>query len=350
MVLIEKLISDVSKEPPLSSNRLHFKIIGVGRFGKNAITRLKSMNMDDVECLSINTDLGSSRKIFNGKNDKTEFAYEEIIENVEEFVSITHGFEIIFLIVGVGEHVSSDVATIIADVAKRSSSLVIGLINIPFKHELSKYNEALKDLNSIRNATDTTIILNNNKFLKSFPQLPFDLTSQMSDENIVNIIKEIVSIYNQSNTMGLNHQDLDKFFRAGGWAAVGIGRSETPNRVEEAANDAIHNTMLNSDYKRAKGALIQITGGADLTLDEAVDAAEIVTKNLEKNTTILWDSCTKPAINNYLKFTLILTGLNSPIDNNELKCLFNLYEMEPVTAHENRVELALNIPNIEFVD
>lgn len=349
MVLIEKLISDPSKEHP-PSKRSHFKIIGVGRFGKNVVTRLKSMNINDIECLSINTDLGTSRKNINNKKDKTEFAYEEIIENVEELVSITRGFEIIFLIVGVGEHVSSDVATIIADIAKHSGSLVISLINIPFKHELSKYNEAIKDLNSIRNSTDTTIILNNNKFLEAFPQLPFDLTSQMSDENVVNIIKEIVSIFNQSHTMGLNHQDLDKFFRAGGWSAVGIGRSETPNRVEEAAKNAIHNTMLNSDYKRAKGALIQITGGADLTLDETVDAAEIVTKNLEKNTTILWDSRTEPAINNYLKFTLILTGISSPIDNNELKFLFNLYEMEPVTAHENRVELTLNIPDIEFVD
>ncbi|MBM3292492.1 hypothetical protein FJY84_07415 [Candidatus Bathyarchaeota archaeon] len=363
MVLIDKIISDPLKNLEVKNETI-CKIIGVGRFGINVLNYLSNQDIKNVEYIPLTTKIVSVyRKKMNKKYDLS-YQNTSILEKSEQSNKILNGVisyldnfipsintgDVLIFITDLSEQLSSDVITAISEISLLKKALLIGIVKIPFKHELLKYNEAIKNINLIRKITNTTIILNDNNFLEAFPQLPFELITQINNENICNIVSEIIKIFNQQTMMNFDKTDLYDFFMNGGWSVVGVSKSQTPNRVEDAATNALHNTMLISGYKQVKGALIEITGGRDFTLDEAVEASEKITKKLEKNSMILWDSKINSSVTNYLKVVIFLTGLDTPFGHDELKFSSDLYEMEPNVNPETKTEVQLNLQNIEFIN
>jgi cell division protein FtsZ len=173
---------------------------------------------------------------------------------------------------------------------------------------------ALAGLNKLRMACDTTIVVPNDKLLELVPKMPVDAAFKVADEVLMQTIKGLTEIITKPGLVNLDYADIQTVMNEGGVAFVGIGEANTDSddRVKDAVHEAITSPMLGEvDLKNAKGALIRVVGGPDMTVGEAQKAAEIVTQSVSERARIIWGCSIEPELEGTIKILLIVTGAKS---------------------------------------
>jgi cell division protein FtsZ len=306
------------------------KIIGCGGGGCNTINRCVDAGISGAQLCAINTDakhlltIRAPKKILIGKSKtrglgagaRPEVGEESARENDSEIRDFLSGANIVFVTAGMGGGTGTGSAHYVAGIAKEQiRALTLGIVTLPFKAEGTvRMENALSGLNKLRQVCDTTIVVPNDKLLELVPKLPVDAAFKVADEVLMQTIKGLTEIITKPGLVNLDYADIQTVMNEGGVAFVGIGEAnnDADNRVKAAVHEALTSPMLGEvDLRQAKGALIRVVGGPDMTVGEAQMAAEIVTKSVSERARIIWGCSIDPELTGTIKILLIVTGAKS---------------------------------------
>jgi len=302
------------------------KVFGIGGAGTNMVNWLYKKGIKGAEIIAGNTDKqhldmsNSDRKILIGKEitrglgcggfpNKGAEAAQESIHEIKEALK---GTDMTFVCAGMGGGTGTGAAPVIAQVAKASGSIVIGTVTMPFNIERARIDKAEFGLQQLREVSDTVIVIDNNRLVNIAGNLPVQQAFAVANELISTMIRGIVETIAVPSLVNLDYADVKAIMTNGGVAAIGVGASDTTNKVEEAVKGALSNPLLDISYKGATGALIHIEGGTDMTLDEVSKIGELVTENLDPNANVIWGARVSEEMKGKLTVMTIITGVHSP--------------------------------------
>jgi cell division protein FtsZ len=306
------------------------KIIGCGGGGSNTVNRCVEAGISGAQLCAINTDakhllaIHAPKKILIGKNitrglgagaipQVGEAAAKENERDIRDFLE---GANIVFVTAGMGGGTGTGSAHYAARLAKEQKALTIGVVTLPFKAEGEvRMENALDGLDRLRRLCDTTIVIPNDRLLALVPKLPVDAAFKVADEVLMQTIRGLTEIITKPGLVNLDYSDIMTVMNEGGVAFVGIGESEESDpedRIEAAIEEALNSPLLGEiNLSAAKGALIRVVGGPDMTVSEAQKAAEVVTGRIAKHARIIWGCSIDPSLESTVKILLIVTGAKS---------------------------------------
>ena len=304
----------------------NIKVIGCGGGGTNATNWLFKKGVQGAEIMAINTDkqhldlVEADRKLLIGR-DLTrglgcggfpEKGREAAKEQLGELKEMLRGADMVFIAAGMGGGTGTGCAPVVAAIAKEEKAIVIGAVTMPFEIERARIEKAEYGLQQLRDVCDTVIVIDNNRLVKIAGNLPIQQAFAVANELVSTMIKGIVEIIAVPSLVNLDYADVKAIMSNGDVSVVGIGESGSERRVEEAVKRALGNPLLEVTYEGATGALIHITGGADLTLDEVNKAGEMITQALDSDANVIWGARIAEDMRGKLRIMAIITGVQSP--------------------------------------
>jgi cell division protein FtsZ len=192
------------------------------------------------------------------------------------------------------------------------------VVTLPFKAEGKvRMENALKGLERLRMNCDTTAVIPNDKLLEMVPKLPLDAAFRVADEVLMESIKGLTEIVTKPGLVNLDFNDVMTIMKNGGVAMIGMGEASTKSakadRIEEAVLQAIESPLLGDiDISTARGALIRVTGGNDMTVSEAEKAAEMISAKISSNARIIWGCSVDPNLSGIVRIMAVMTGVKGP--------------------------------------
>jgi cell division protein FtsZ len=203
-------------------------------------------------------------------------------------------------------------APVVARIAKDMGAIAIASVTMPFKVEGARMGKAEDGLYQLRQICDTAIVIENDRLLKIAGNYPLQQAFQLADNLVATTIKGITETISIPSLVNLDYADVKAIMHSGGVATIGVGESDTKNRAEEAVIKAVTNPLLDIDYHGGMGALIHVTGGEDLRLDEVNLIGEYISKQLDPQAQVIWGARIDPAYKGKIKVISIVTGVKSP--------------------------------------
>jgi cell division protein FtsZ len=318
---------DRELEEFLSRQKSKIKVFGVGGGGGNTLTRMREIGIKGAEMIAVNTDAqdllytDADGKILIGKEltqglgagSNPKVGEESAKESEREIKEAIQGADMVFITCGLGGGTGTGAAPVIADVAKKSGILTIGVVTLPFTIEGNKRCEnALYGLERMESIVDTLIVIPNDKLLELAPELPLHTAFKVADEILTNAVKGISELVTKPGLVNLDFADVKAVMCGGGVALIGLGEADSQQRATEAVEKALENPLLDVEVDGATGALINIIGGPDLSLHEARQVIESVNKRLSPDAKMIWGAQISEDLEKTLKVMLIVTGVKSP--------------------------------------
>jgi cell division protein FtsZ len=215
-----------------------------------------------------------------------------------------------FLTAGMGGGTGTGAAPIVARVLKDSGSIVIGVVTIPFALERIRLDTARRGIERLRQNLDTLIVIDNQKLVQLYPNLPIEKTFQLADEITAKAVKGITETITQPSLINTDFADVRTIMSAGGLAMISVGFGQGPNRVEDVVKSTLKNKLLDVDYSNASGVLLHITGGADMTLGEANSIGSKLTESTAPNANVIWGARLDPDYAGRVEVIAIFTGVS----------------------------------------
>ena len=316
------------------------KVIGVGGGGCNAVSRMYRDRISGVEYVAMNTDsqalLGCdvphhikmgerlTRGLgVGGDPERGRMAAEESREDLMDTVRDT---DMIFIAAGMGGGTGTGAAPILAEIAKESEALTIGVVTRPFRFEGVHRRKAAEDgIRRMREKVDTLLVIPNDRLLEMADEhLTMERAFSMADDVLRQGVQAIAELATIPGDINLDFADIKTIMTNAGpaWMAMGEGRGE--GRAVEAARAAINSPLLDVRIEGATGVLFNVTGGSDLTVNEVYEAAEAVRAAVDPDANIIFGMVTDLKLEDEVKVTLIATGfpLREPTADEDLEQLF----------------------------
>ena len=306
---------------------LSVKVIGCGGGGSNTVSRLMEEGVKGAEMIAINTDarhliaVHAHRKILIGKKktrglgaggDPT-VGEESAREEDEELKKVLANAHIVFVTCGLGGGTGTGSAPYVAHLAKASGALTICFATKPFKGEgMNRANLAQAGLERLCMVSDTVVTISNDKLLQISPKLPLNKAFMVLDELLMNAIKALIELITKPGLVNLDYNDLRTIMEGGGVSMIGIGSSNEPGeRADLAVKEVLSCPLLEYDISTATGALIKVTGGPDMTIQEAERVAELVQNKIPPNSRIIWGASVDPDLEGTIRVMVVVTGVKS---------------------------------------
>ena len=304
----------------------NIKVIGIGGAGNNMVGWLYNKGIKGAEIIACNTDqqhlnmVNADKKFLVGKSVTRglgcggfpEKGAEAAKESLQDLKQTLKGSDMVFVCAGMGGGTGTGGSPVIAQVAKDTGAIVIGTVTMPFRIERARVDKAEFGLQQLRQVSDTVIVIDNNRLVKIAGSLPIQQAFAVANELVATMIKGIVEIIAIPSLVNLDYADVKAIMSNGGVAVIGVGASDTNNRVEEAVKGALQNPLLDINYKGATGALIHVSGGPDMTLDDVNRAGELVTESLDPDANVIWGARVVDEMKGRLTVMTIVTGVKSP--------------------------------------
>ena len=318
---------DEELEQLVTKQKAKIKVVGAGGAGNNTICRMAEVGISGAETIAINTDAqdllytNAQSKILIGKElthglgagSIPQVGEEAARESEHEIKEKLQGADMVFITCGLGGGTGTGSAPVIADIAKKMGALTVGVVTLPFAMEGNRrYENAMIGLEKMESIVDTLIVIPNDKLLELAPDLPLHTAFKVADEILTNSVKGIAELVTKAGLVNLDFADIRTVMSKGGVAMIGVGESDTENRAIEAVEKAINNPLLDVDVSGANGALINVSGGPDMTLEEARRVVETVSQRLNEDAKIIWGAQISNDLTNTIRALLIITGVNSP--------------------------------------
>ena len=338
----------------LTDQMTRIKVVGVGGAGNNTINRLKEMGDGNYETIAINTDAQdllytkADKKLLIGRDitkglgagNNPNIGEDTAKENEQDIKEALLGADLVFLTCGMGGGTGTGAVSVVGSVAKKIGALCVAIVTIPFEMEGSKRMEnAQIGLEKLKNSCDTLIVIPNDKLLEIVPDVPLSVAFKMADEILGSAVKGIADLITKPGLVNLDFADIRTVMGdSKGLAMIGVGESNSENRALDAVDKAIDNPLLDVDITGAQGALIDIFGGVDLTLDEAHTVLEAVRRKMSPDAHIIWGAHISKEMKETLRVMLIVTGVNSP----------QIFDREDSQAGGKHEELEKNL-EIQFI-
>ena len=317
---------DAELERILASLRTNIRIIGIGGGGCNTVDRVVEAGIVGAELYACNTDaqhlliIRSPHKLLLGRRVTRglgagalpQIGEEAAREAGEELHSVVQGADMVFITCGLGGGTGTGGAPVVAQMAKEAGALTIVICTFPFRSEGAiRAENAEYGLEKLRNFADTVVVIPNDKLLELVPRLPINAAFKVADDVLMRAIKGITEVITKPGLINLDFNDIKTIMKGGGVAMIGLGESDSENRAEEAIEEAINSPLIDVDISTATGALVNVTGGNDMSVAEAEKVAEIVQGRISANARIIWGAAVDQTLEHKLRVMLILTGVRS---------------------------------------
>ena len=310
----------------IKQSRAKITVVGTGGAGNNTISRLNEIGIEGARTITVNTDaqdlfysradkkLLLGRQICGGLGAGGEPAVgEECAEESEEDIrEELEGSDMVFVTCGLGGGTGTGSAPIISKISKKAGALTVAVATMPFSAEGVKRRENAEiGLEKLQAASDTVIVIPNDKLLEVAPNLPLNKAFMVSDEILGRAVKGITELITKTGLVSLDFADIRSIMKGSGMAMIGMGESESGDRAIESVHEALSSPLLDIDISNAKGALINISGSSDLTLQESEKIVQIVADKLDPEANIIWGAQIDESLHNIIRTTIVVSGVKS---------------------------------------
>ena len=301
------------------------KVAGVGGAGNNAISRMMEANLKGIDFIAINTDAQDlhhckvTEKIHIGKNltrglgagMNPDVGRQAAEENKDELQDALKGSDMVFVTCGLGGGTGTGAAPIIAEAAREAGALTVAVVTKPFAFEgLQRKKIAEEGLENLKNQVDTIITIPNDKILSAIDKKILLLDSfKIADDILLQGVQGISDLITTPGIVNVDFADVKAIMENTGPSLMGIGKASGENRATEAAKQAINSPLLELSIDGAKGVLFNVCGGADLTMMEINEAADIITESIDPDAKVIFGAITDENLKKgEVKVTVIATG------------------------------------------
>jgi cell division protein FtsZ len=303
------------------------KVVGVGGGGGNAVNRMIEEHLSGVEFISVNTD---AQALLNSRSDikvqigkkltrglgagaRPEIGRQAIEENRDDVGRVLQGADLVFVTCGMGGGTGTGAAPIIAGMARDAGALTVGIVTRPFLFEGKKrMRQAEMGIAEMRKFVDTMVVVPNERLLAVVgKQTSFIESLKKADEVLLNATRGISTLISVPGLINVDFADVRTVMQNGGSALMGTGTGRGENRALEAAQQAISSPLLDSlSINGASGALVNISGGADLTTGEVQQISETIHDAAGDDSEIIFGAVVDPAMEGEIRVTVIATGFD----------------------------------------
>lgn len=327
--IVRNTLSSGEKKPIQSDRTFdgpRIVAMGVGGGGNNTVNRLARVGVQGADMFAVNTDKqhltlmhDNIKKILIGQSVTRGLGaggYPEVGAKAAEvsraaLSQVLEGTDMLFMTAGMGGGTGTGAAPIVADIAKEQGAIVIAMVTYPFKMERARLLKADSGIDRLRKVADTVVIIDNNRLVELVPNLPIEQAFSVADEVICRAVKGITETITTPSLINLDYADVRSIMTQGGVSVISVGESKGHGKVHEVVEDTLKNSLLDVDYTGAKGALIHITGGPDLTLGEANEIGERLTEAIDPQATVIWGARIMPEYEGKVEVIAIMTGVKS---------------------------------------
>ncbi len=305
------------------------KVIGVGGGGCNAVNRMIDSGVKGVDFIVANTDLQvlNASKAENklqmgetmtgglGAGANPEIGREAAVESKEEIKKALEGADMVFVTCGMGGGTGTGASPVIAEIAQELGALTVGIVTKPFRFEGKKRTEqAVIGIDELKKHVDTLIVIPNDRLRDIIDKSTPMLEAFKEVDNVLHRgVQSISDLIAVSGLVNLDFADVKAVMEKRGNALIGIGLGVGENRAIEAAKQAVASPLLETSIDGASDAIINVTGGTNLTLFEAEDAAEVVRQSANTDINIIFGAVINENLNDEVIVTVIATGFDDAV-------------------------------------
>ncbi len=316
--------SDASSNNNIEDAQIKIVTAGFGGAGCNILNRLVKVGVKGTSFVAFNTDyqhfkiiddrinkiiIGKSltRGLGAGGDPTVGKKAAEVDRNLIE--KAFEGAQLVFICAGAGGGTGTGSAPVAARIAREQGAITVAFVTYPFDLERIRKVKAEEGIQELRSVCDSVIILDNNRLVQLAPNLPMNDAFALADEVLAKAIGGLVWTITQPSMINIDFADVRSIMANGdvGFIAVGSGRGN--DKIGTAAESVVKNKLLDVDFEGARGALIHISGGASLTIGDAIHAGEIITEKMDSKANIKWGARILPGAEDQIEIVAIVTGV-----------------------------------------
>jgi len=307
---------------------VRISIVGCGGGGSNTVNRLSKAGVFGADLIAANTDarhlvgVHANHKVLLGKTTTRglgagalpEVGEKSALEAQDELSHLIEHSKIVFITAGMGGGTGTGSAPVVAKLAQKNDALTIGVVTMPFKAEGKlRTDNAKKGLDRLKMNCDTVAVIMNDRLLEIVPKLPLNAAFRVADELLMSAIKGLTETITKPGMVNIDFSDIMTVMKGAGMALIGMGEGDTKagsDRMKVAITQALESPLIGSlDLKTAKGAIIRVMGGEDMTIMEAESAAEMVSEAISPRARIIWGCTIEPELKGKIRTMVVLTGI-----------------------------------------
>ena len=314
--------------PELRELKPRILVLGVGGAGGNAINGMIAAGLQGVEFVAVNTDtqdlkmnkaeakiqLGSNLTKGLGAGGKIDLGQASADESLNEIINFIQGSNMVFITAGMGGGTGTGASHVIARAAKELNILTVGVVTLPFSYEgPTRMQRALQGLKELKKHVDTNIVIpNQNLFKVASEKTTFEESFELSNRVLKHGVQSVTDLMVRPGIINLDFADVETIMSGMGKAMMGTGEAEGDQRASEATDQALKNPLIDEySLKGAKGLLINITGGKDLTLFEVDEAVNKVRAEVDSEAELIIGAITDPALEGKMRVSIVATALDN---------------------------------------
>src|SRR6186997_829642 len=321
---------------PESAPRLHvagdvasylavIRVVGVGGAGINAVNRMMDAGIAQVDFVAVNTDaqqlelsdapvkihIGESITQGRGSGADPETGRRSAEEGYDHVRAALRGSDMVFVTAGEGGGTGTGAAPVVARIARELGALTVGIVTTPFRFEGTRRRSAAESgVDELRAACDTVIVIPNDRLLEVLDRSTSMVDAfKIADDVLRQGVQGICDLITTPGLINLDFADVRTVMQDAGSALMGIGYATGQNRAKEAAERALGSPLIDAEIVRARGILLSISGGEDLSLVEVNEAAEVVRETATDETNIIFGATVDPRLTGQVWVTVVATGL-----------------------------------------
>ncbi|WP_254862077.1 cell division protein FtsZ [Halovivax gelatinilyticus] len=320
-------MTDEELQDVLQDLQTDITVVGCGGAGGNTVNRMDEEGIHGAKLVAANTDvqhlveieadtkilMGEQKTGGRGAGSLPQVGEEAALESQEDIYDAIEGADMVFVTAGLGGGTGTGSAPVVAKAARESGALTISIVTTPFTAEGEvRRTNAEAGLERLRDVSDTVIVVPNDRLLDSVGKLPVRQAFKVSDEVLMRSVKGITELITKPGLVNLDFADVRTVMEKGGVAMIGLGESDSEAKAEDSVKTALRSPLLDVDISGATSALVNVTGGNDMSIEEAEGVVEEIYDRIDPDARIIWGTSIDETLEGSMRTMIVVTGVQSP--------------------------------------
>ncbi|WP_255193704.1 cell division protein FtsZ [Natronobeatus ordinarius] len=302
-------------------------VVGCGGAGGNTVNRMTEEGIHGAKLVAANTDvqhlveidadtkilMGEQKTGGRGAGSLPQVGEEAALESQQDIYDAIEGSDMVFVTAGLGGGTGTGSAPVVAKAARETGALTISIVTTPFTAEGEvRRTNAEAGLERLRDVSDTVIVVPNDRLLDSVGKLPVRQAFKVSDEVLMRSVKGITELITKPGLVNLDFADVRTVMERGGVAMIGLGEADSEAKAEDSVKTALRSPLLDVDISSANSALVNVTGGNDMSIEEAEGVVEEIYDRIDPDARIIWGTSIDESLEGSMRTMIVVTGVDSP--------------------------------------
>jgi cell division protein FtsZ len=320
-------MTDEELKDVLQDLQTDITVVGCGGAGGNTVNRMAEEGIHGAKLVAANTDvqhlveieadtkilMGEQKTQGRGAGSLPQVGEEAALESQEEIYDAIQGSDMVFVTAGLGGGTGTGSAPVVAKAARESGALTISIVTTPFTAEGEvRRTNAEAGLERLRDVSDTVIVVPNDRLLDSVGKLPVRQAFKVADEVLMRSVKGITELITKPGLVNLDFADVRTVMEKGGVAMIGLGESDSDSKAQDSVKSAMRSPLLDVDISGANSALVNVTGGNDMSIEEAEGVVEEIYDRIDPDARIIWGTSIDEELEGEMRTMIVVTGVESP--------------------------------------